>query len=462
MSTKTPEPTSPPRERAFLIGMDLHQEADLLSIDDSINELALLADTAGLNVVGQATQKLSAPNPRTFIGSGKVEEVKALVEEDQADVILFDEELSPRHLRELEKIFGEKVRILDRTALILDIFAQHAHTSEGALQVELAQYEYRLPRLTRAWTHLARQAGGGGGRAGGVGGVGLRGPGETQLEVDRRDIRRRIGNLKNQLEKVRTHRQQYRSRRKRSRIPVVALVGYTNAGKSTLLNRLSNANVYVADQLFATLDPTTRRVELPNGHLALFTDTVGFIQKLPTTLVAAFRATLEEIAEADLLLHIVDITHLNAIAQAQAVHETLRDIGADHVPVVVALNKIDRLKSPERASQSLSNFPKAVAISALKGNGIDELLKLISEQLYENYVEITVRLPYDEGALIALFHEQGQVERVEHDRKGVLIQGRLPGRMLARFNQFQLSQLEKQADDEQIGDYDHGQSGFTG
>ena len=436
MAKKQPEPTLRPRERAFLVGAEIYGRADLLSLEDSLNELDLLANTAGLLVVGQATQKLDAPNSATFIGPGKVEEVKALVEETQAEVILFDEELSPRHLRELEKILGDKVRILDRTALILDIFAQHAGTREGALQVELAQYEYRLPRLTRAWTHLARQAGGGGGRSGAVGGVGLRGPGETQLEVDRRDIRRRISHLKQELEKVRTHRQQYRARRKRSQIPVVALVGYTNAGKSTLLNHLANAEVYVADQLFATLDPTTRRVELPGGNLALFTDTVGFIQKLPTALVAAFRATLEEITEADLLLHVVDITHANAQAQAESVHQTLEEIGAAHIPVLTALNKIDRLGDPEKARSSLENYSRSVAISALKGIGITELLSAVNDLLYETFTKVVVRLPFTEGGLIALFHEQGQVERVEQQHGGVLIHGRLPGRLLARYQAY--------------------------
>ena len=436
MAKKTPEPTTRPRERAFLVGVELKGREELLSLDDSLMELALLADTAGLNVVGQASQRLEQPNSQTFIGPGKVEEVKALVIELGAEVILFDEELNPRHLRELEKIFGEDIRILDRTALILDIFAQHAATREGALQVELAQYEYRLPRLTRAWTHLARQAGGGGGRSGGVGGVGLRGPGETQLEVDRRDIRRRISHLKSELEKVRTHRQQYRARRKRSRIPVVALVGYTNAGKSTLLNHLAEADVLVADQLFATLDPTTRRVELPGRNLALFTDTVGFIQKLPTALVAAFRATLEEIAEADLLLHIIDVTHPNAHAQADAVLQTLGEIEAAHIPVVTALNKIDRLPDPEIATAALVQYPSSVAISALTGEGIPKLLEVVNRHLYEDYTPITVRLPYQEGSLIALFHDQGQVVRVEQVHGGTVLAGRLPGRLLARYQPF--------------------------
>jgi GTPase len=436
MSKKSSEPTTRPRERAFLVGVELRKQDGLLSLEESLAELALLAHTAGLNVVGQATQRLETPHVQTFIGPGKVEEVKALAEDSQAEVVLFDEELSPRHQRELEKAFGDNMRVIDRTALILDIFAIHAHTREGALQVELAQYEYLLPRLTRAWTHLARQAGGGGGRAGSVGGVGLRGPGETQLEVDRREIRRRIETLKEQLEKVRTHRQQYRLRRKRSKIPVVALVGYTNAGKSTLLNKISNSDVYVADQLFATLDPTTRRVEFQGGHTALLTDTVGFIQKLPTTLVAAFRATLEEIAEADLLLHIVDVTHPEASAHARAVQQTLVEIEADHLPVLTALNKIDRLADPEGARSKLQSYPNSVAISALSGEGLEDLLDLVSETLFENFIPVSVKLPYSEGGLIAMFHEQGQVERIEHGNGGVLIQGRIPGRHMGRYSPF--------------------------
>ncbi|MFN2153532.1 MAG: GTPase HflX, partial [Anaerolineales bacterium] len=404
MTKRTPEPTERPRERAFLIGVELRGQEGLLSISDSLAELGMLASTAGLNVVGQTTQKLNVPNAKTFIGSGKVEEVKALADETQAEVILFDDELSPRHQRELEKIFGNDVRVIDRTALILDIFAQHASTREGALQVELAQYEYRLPRLTRAWTHLARQAGGGGGRSG-VGGVGLRGPGETQLEVDRRDIRRRIDHLKSELENVRAYRERHRNRRQRSRIPIVALVGYTNAGKSTLLNQLAQADIYVADQLFATLDPTTRRVELSGGAPILITDTVGFIQKLPTVLVTAFRATLEEIAEADLLVHVLDITHPNVRAQAASVLQTLEEIKADHIPVLTTLNKIDRLDDPQAARLALDSFPNAVAISALTGEGISDLLESAQELLFERYTPIDVHLPYKEGKLISLFHE---------------------------------------------------------
>jgi GTP-binding protein HflX len=429
------KPTRNPIERAYLVGVDIFKDETLLTIDDSLDELSLLAKTAGIEVVGRNLQKMNHPNPKTFIGSGKVDEVAALAEESASDVIIFDDELSPRHQRELENIFGDKIRVLDRTALILDIFAQHASTREGALQVELAQYEYRLPRLTRAWTHLARQAGGAGGRSG-VGGVGLRGPGETQLEVDRREIRRRIDVLKKELEKVRAHRQMHRYRRQKSRIPVISLVGYTNAGKSTLLNRLANTDVYVADQLFATLDPTTRRVELPDGNPVLFTDTVGFIQKLPTTLVAAFRATLEEISEANLLLHVLDITHPNVQSQAEAVNQTLLDIGAAHIPILTVLNKIDRLDDPQAAKESLDFQKSAVAISALTGNGIEDLLRMVQDHLYETYETLSLFLPYKEGHLISLFHEQGQAERIEHVDDGVKIRGRLPGRLVSQFAQY--------------------------
>ena len=438
MSKKTAQPTNPPRERAFLVGVDLYKQKSFLSLEDSLTELALLSDTSGLDVVGELTQKLDRPHVKTYIGPGKVEELKALVEETLSQVVIFDDELSPRHQRELQETLGRNVRVLDRTALILDIFAQHAHTSEGMLQVELAQYEYYLPRLTGQWTHLERQAGGGGGRAGSTGGVGLRGPGETQLEVDKRAIRKRISHLKKELEKVRAHRMRYRAQRKRSRIPTVALVGYTNAGKSTLLNKITHSDVYVADQLFATLDPTTRRVELPGGYQALFTDTVGFIQKLPTTLVESFHATLVEITGSDLLLHVVDISHPNALNQFESVQQTLDELGADHIPIITALNKVDQLRNPESAREIVSRFSKAVIVSALDGTGVKDLLRVIQEELYETYAPIHVRLPYQQGALISLFHEAGQVERIEHGRGGVVMQGRIPGRLLAQFSGWQV------------------------
>jgi GTPase len=450
MSKKNPKPTASPRERTFLVGVEVFGHAQLLTLEDSLAELALLADTAGLEVVGEMTQKMERPNAVTFIGSGKVEELKALAEDSLAQVVIFDEELSPRHQRELQKHLGESVRVLDRTALILDIFGQHARTRDGQLQVKLAQYEYYLPRLTGQWTHLERQAGGGGGRSGSVGGVGLRGPGETQLEVDRRSIRHDIAHIKEELEKVRAHRMRYRAQRKRSRIPTVALVGYTNAGKSTLLNRLAKADVYVADQLFATLDPTTRRVDLPGGNQALLTDTVGFIQKLPTTLVAAFHATLEEIAEADLLLHVVDISHPNAMNQAEAVQQTLEEIDAGHVPIITVLNKIDRLSDPESARRVVGHFPQAVAISARTGDGIGDLLERVHNGLYETLTPTLVRLPYQQGQLISLFHEFGQVERLEQGRKGVLIQGRIPGRLVAQFKPFQVKSDKEGKDPEDV------------
>lgn len=434
--SKNTSPTELPNERALLVGVAFKQDPGFLTLDDSLNELALLAETAGLDVVGEARQNLDRPNPKTYLGSGKVEEVRELISELVADVILFDDELNPRHQRELERVYGDAVRVVDRTALILDIFAQHAATREGALQVELAQYEYRLPRLTRAWTHLARQAGGGGGRAGSVGGVGLRGPGETQLEVDRRDIRRRISHLREELEKVRDHRGRYRARRKEAAIPTIALVGYTNAGKSTLLNTLSRADVYVADELFATLDPTTRRVKSPGGRTILLTDTVGFIQKLPTTLVAAFRATLEEIRDADVLLHVVDITHSNFQAQAESVIRTLEEIEADHIPIVTALNKIDRLPDGVDLQDIVDQYDRAVPISALKGTGTDLLLSVLENEVYSELEPITVSLPYKLGRLISIFHDQGQIEQTDYEEDSVILKGQIPRHLLHEFEPY--------------------------
>ncbi|NPV40759.1 MAG: GTPase HflX [Anaerolineae bacterium] len=433
------------KERAFLVGVELEEHQAILSIEDSLEELALLAKTAGLKVIGHETQRLVTPNPATYIGSGKVQEIKAIAESLHADVILFDDELSPRNFRELENVFGSHVRVIDRTTLILDIFAQHAQSHEGKLQVELAQYEYLLPRLTRAWTHLARQAGGGAGRTGSVGGVGLRGPGETQLEVDRRRVRERISRLKNDLEKVRQHRQRYRANRKRSFIPVVTLVGYTNAGKSTLLNNLTHADVLVANQLFATLDPTTRRLELPGGNAILMTDTVGFIQKLPTNLVAAFRATLEEITESDLLLHIVDATHPNALQQWRSVLDTLHEIDAEHIPMITVLNKVDRLPIGSPDPATLPEFSGAVKISAAKSTGINELVAVIKNELFERFTPISVTIPYSNGQLISLFHEFGKIDKIINNVGSVTISGSIPGRLMADFERFTQKQKSRAA-----------------
>ncbi|MCZ2113870.1 MAG: GTPase HflX [Anaerolineae bacterium] len=415
----------------------MRSNPSLLSVEDSLEELTRLADTAGIDVVGQAIQRFDKPNSATYIGPGKVEEVKMLVEELQADVVIFDDELSPRHQRELESAFGKEIKVLDRTALILDIFAQHAQTREGKLQVELAQLEYRLPRLTRMWTHLARQAGG---RAGGAsGGVGLRGPGETQLEVDRREINRRIAQIKEELESVRAHRERHRSKRQQTELQVVAIVGYTNAGKSTLLNTLSGiaadspSAILAADQLFATLDPTTRRIIMPGGRELLFTDTVGFIQKLPTQIVAAFRATLEEIADADILLHVVDATHPNALEQIEAVEDTLAELEADHLPMVVALNKIDLLTDPEAVREQLDLAAPSALISAETGQGVDELLILIEATMVGLLKPIEIHLPYSRGDLLSLIHERGQVDEEKHTESGTHIFGRVPDRLVPIF-----------------------------
>ena len=438
--------TEAPKERAFLVGAEIKDSEQLMDTADSLEELALLADTAGLEVVGETSQKLDHPHVATYVGTGKVDEIKALAEETLADVIIFDDELTPRHLRELSKRFGEKVRVLDRTALILDIFAQHASTKAGRLQVELAQNEYRLPRLSHAWGHLGRQTGGASGRSGSVGGVGLRGPGETQLEVDKREIRKRITILKREIEELSEHRKRYRVQRKRSRIPVIALVGYTNAGKSTLLNKLSKSDVYAADQLFATLDPTTRRVVLPGERVCLFTDTVGFIQKLPTDLVAAFKSTLEEINEADLLLHVIDVSHYNAGAQFESVKQTLKEIHADNIPTINVFNKADLIDGDIDETRELlsQTDPDACLISAKTGEGLDELKDRIVETLFEKMVPIRVRLPYSEGALIALFHDQGVVDFIENGRGDVVMGGTIPTRYLMAYQAFETGGSEEE------------------
>lgn len=434
----------PETETAVLVGAQIGSgSGQPLSLEDSLAELELLAETAGIEVLATLTQNLDSVNPRTFIGSGKVEELKLLAEELGVGIVLFDEELSPRHQRELEEVLGRAIKVIDRSALILDIFSQHARTREGMLQVELAQLEYRLPRLTRAWTHLARQAGGGAGRTGSVGGVGLRGPGETQLEVDRREIKTKIAKLREELEKVREHRLRHREHRRKTNVPVVALVGYTNAGKSTLLNTLTNADIYVADQLFATLDPTTRQLELPSGQSIVLTDTVGFIQKLPTQLAAAFRATLEEIAEADLLIHVVDISHQNAAQQKKTVLETLLEIGAGDIPVITAYNKIDLLAQDEleRVRSNLEN--QALLISAKKASGLEALLETIGRELFAAYVELDVLLPYEQGHLVSVFHEKGHVQKMEHIEKGIHICGYLPKELVSQFLPFQRKRVVK-------------------
>ncbi len=386
--------------------------------------------------MGAALQRLEKPITATYIGKGKVEEVKALVLELDATVVVFDDELQPRQQRSLEKEFeSEEIKILDRTALILDIFAQHAQTREGKLQVELAQLEYRIPRLTRMWTHLARQAGTGGGAGGSVG---LRGPGETQLEMDRRMINKRVAHIKRELEDVMAHRTRHRSKRQQTALQTVAIVGYTNAGKSTLLNRLAGAKVLSADMLFATLDPTTRRVRMPGGRDVLFTDTVGFIQKLPTTIVAAFRATLEEIIEADILLHVIDATHPNVDAQIESVLDTLSELEVEHYPTVYAFNKIDALPD----DVSFDTLPEVdswkVHVSAHKGTGIEDLRNAVFEAVKSTYSAIEIKLPYDRGDLVNLFHERGLVDEEAYEDTHVAMSGRIPPRLKSYFKQFML------------------------
>jgi GTP-binding protein HflX len=358
----------------------------------------------------------------TYIGKGRVQELSCLEKQVGFDLVIFDDELSPGQQRNLEKLLD--VRVIDRTALILDIFAQHARTREGRLQVELAQLEYLLPRLSGRGVELSRQAGGTRG-AGGVGGaIGVRGPGETKLEIDRRRIRGRISELREEIESVREQRLIHRQQRAAQAIPVVAIVGYTNAGKSTLFNALTEAGVLAENKLFATLDPVTRQEVLPGNQEVLFTDTVGFIQKLPTRLIAAFRATLEEVVDADLLLEVVDVSHENAIEQTETVNDVLRDLDANEKPRVTALNKVDLLDDPSDIDLSL--YPNAVPVSALKRVGLDALREKIAQVLAESMEMVQVTIPYAKSELVELFHRRGHVDQEEHRPEGTFIAGRIP------------------------------------
>ncbi len=409
------------------MAVDQEESDSLWSVEDSLNELGTLARTAGADVVGSMIQRMRHPDVATYIGKGRAQELCDTEKQLHVDLVIFDDELSPSQQRNLEKLLN--ARVLDRTALILDIFAQHARTREGRLQVELAQLEYRLPRLAGRGVELSRQAGGSrsasaGAAAGAGGAIGVRGPGETKLEIDRRRIRSRIAELREEIEAVREQRKTHRMQRTSQSIPVVAVVGYTNAGKSTLFNALTEAGVVAENKLFATLDPTTRHILLPNNQEALLTDTVGFIQKLPTKLIAAFRATLEEVIDADMLLEVVDVSHENAIEQSETVSDVLDELDAGDKPRVTALNKIDLLEDPSELDTTL--YPNAVPVSALQQVGLDALREKIAEVLAASMEFLRVLIPFNKSELVELFHRRGHVEQEEHLPEGTLLIGRLP------------------------------------
>jgi len=413
------------RQRALLIGTT-YGAATLEEAEASLVELALLADTAGAEPVHAELQRRPTPDPATYIGKGKAEEIRAAAQALDVDVVIFDDELTPAQQRNLEKMFA--VDVVDRVALILDIFAQHATSQEGAVQVELAQLRYRLPRLRGRGLQLSQQGAG----------IGTRGPGETQLEVDRRRLLRRMQKLERDLVGLAATRATQRKARKRRDLMQVALVGYTNAGKSTLLNRLTHAGVLVQDQLFSTLDPTVRRLHLPGGETVLLSDTVGFVRRLPHQLVEAFRSTLEEVRDADLLLHIVDAGTPDADERITAVNTVLAEIDADAVPRLLAWNKTD-IAYTDDVKQLLASHPGSVALSAASGAGVAELLTAIGDRLRALAQVVELVVPYDRGDVLAALHRAGEVLVEIHDERGTRVRARLPASANGRFAEFAVS-----------------------
>lgn len=411
-------------ERAILIGMEWGRNDSLWTVDDSLEELKQLADTAGATVIKKFIQKRPKPDPAFFIGRGKVQELALYAQQENIDLCIFDDELSPAQQRNIESVMG--IRILDRTALILDIFAQRARTNEGKLQVELAQLQYTLPRIMGKGLMLSRLGGG----------IGTRGPGETKLEVDRRRIRDRIAFIKDQIEKVKAVRSLHRSKRKKNNVFEVSLVGYTNAGKSTLLNTLTNSDIYAKDQLFATLDPTTRQLTLPNKQEIIITDTVGFIQRLPHQMIAAFRSTLEVVTEADLLVHVIDVSHELYKEQAAAVHEVLKEIGAETKPVITVYNKIDKLSPDSKLADRLALEEDTVCISAAKKLNLETLQQMIESHLKSKAVEVTLCIPYAETAKAAQLHETANVLEQEYTENGAVMKVILPVEDLEAYNEY--------------------------
>jgi len=406
------------------VGVELKSES-AREIRESLDELAELATTAGGEVVGEGTQKVETPHAATYIGKGKASEFARHCREHNVDTVIFDDELSPAQTRNLERIF--EVKILDRTALILDIFSQRARTREGKLQIELAQLQHLLPRLTRFWGHLSRQKGG----------IGMRGgEGESQLEADRRKVNERIDRISRDLDAVRQQRETQRAGRLRNQWPLASIVGYTNAGKSTLLNRLTGAGVLAEDKLFATLDPTTRRLRLPTNQNILLTDTVGFIKKLPHGLVESFKATLEEVVQADLLLHVVDISHPQADEQIAAVNSVLNELGAGHKATLMVFNKVDQLNGGNPLARLHELYPHSVAISARTGKGISELLGEISTQIRPERELVELKIPHERAALISRLHEVGQVLERRYYGKMAKFKARIPPHYHSEFAAF--------------------------